>query len=55
MQTKTKKVKRNYKLHRFSIFKMLRQFKRYNPGKLRDTLIVCKHLAIEAKYQPYEI
>ena len=49
------KIKRNYKLHRFSVIKILRQCKRYNPGKLRDTLTVCKYLAIEAKYQPYEI
>lgn len=49
------KVKRNYKLHRFSVMSLLRQCKRYKPSTFRYTLAINKYMAIEAKYQPYKI
>ena len=49
------KIKRNYKLHRFSVLTIFRQCKRYNPCTLRYALATNKCTAIEAKYQPHEI
>ena len=54
MQTETKKVKRNYKLHRFSVYTLWRNMNRYNPYKIRYAMFMNKITATEAKYQPYE-
>jgi hypothetical protein len=54
MQTETKKVKRNYKLHKFSVYTLSRNMNRYNPSKIRYAMFMNKIIAIEAKYQPYE-
>ena len=43
MQTKTKKVKRNYEIeNKYSAWKMLRCIKRYKPTKLKYAIFINK-------------
>jgi hypothetical protein len=48
------KIKRNHKLHQFSVYTLWRNMYRYKPSKFGYVVMMSKHLATEAKYQQYE-
>ena len=48
------KIKRNHKLHQFSVCTLWRNMNRYKPSKIRYAMFMNKTIATEAKYQPYE-